>query len=795
MPGPKQPATGRRARKGPRVVAIVPPVASVGPAEIEACYDRAPIGMCVVDLQFRYLRINELLAEMNGRSVAEHLGRTIREVIPQIAPLIERMLRRVMRTGRPILNLEVTGETPAHPGETRTWLASWHPLKNHAGRIVALSCMAHEITEQKRAEGERDRLLETLELERARLTTVLEQMPAGVIIVEAPSGRSLFDNKESARIFRHPFRPAEEIAEYGCWKLFRPDGSPLPLAEYPLARAVLRGATTTDEELMIERGDGSRGVISANAAPVRDRQRKIVAAVVTFFDITEQRETLGALRESEEKFRKIAENSPLGLGIYNTAGKIHFLNPKLLEIVGWRPREVPDLQTWFSKVYPDPVYRREVEDTWKGDIRRVQRGELTHSPVREYRVTCRDGSEKICEVTFALGADHTYAVFSDVTSRIRATEALREATEFMRALLESAPIPIYVRDAAHRYRLVNREWERLFRRKRAEVIGRAITEVLPAKLAESLEKANRQVLARERTVSTEETVDFPEGRQVFHTVKFPLRNAAGRVDAVGGISIDMTQRIRAEEEFLRLNAELEERVLERTEELATANQELRREIGERVRLQSELLEISEREQRRLGQDLHDELGQQLTGLGLMLAAFEQELKVAGHPRAALVTEFSELLRKAVTATRDLAKGFYPVVLEEGGLLVALQDLAHRTNAIAGVRCAIRHRGSFRFKKAQAIHLYRIAQEAVSNALKHGKPRTIEIVLTVQRGRSVMRIFNDGRAFKPPAAGNGGFGLQLMRYRGRSIGAEVAFSCGPKGGCEVVCTLGPSVAGA
>jgi signal transduction histidine kinase len=191
--------------------------------------------------------------------------------------------------------------------------------------------------------------------------------------------------------------------------------------------------------------------------------------------------------------------------------------------------------------------------------------------------------------------------------------------------------------------------------------------------------------------------------------------------------------------------------------------------------------------------LHDELGQQLTGLGMMLAAFQQELKAEGNPHVAAVAEFSGLLRKAVAATRDLAKGFYPVVLEEGGLRVALQDLAHRTNAIGGVRCVIRPRPGFRFAKAHAIHLYRIAQEAVSNALKHGKPRTIEIVLTVQRGRSVMRIANDGRAFKPTAAGNGGFGLHLMRYRARYIGADVTVGRGRKGGCEVVCMLG--VAGA
>lgn len=757
----------------------------------ERLYDDAPVGLCVMDADLRYLRVNRRFVELTGQPLSKYLGKTLAEVDPAVLAQTRRLYRQLVATGLPIHDIEYLRDDRTRPGTERSWVAHWFPIKDAQGRVIAVNIAFVESTERKRAEAERDKLIETLDAERARLTTVLEQMPAGVIIVEAPSGRSLFGNKESSRIFRHPFRPAEEIAQYGHWKLYRPDGSALPEVEYPLARAVLHGETVTGEELLIERGDGTRGVISANAAPVRDRRRKIVAAVVTFFDITVQRETLDALRESESKFRKIAENSPFGLGAYTSDGRITFMNRKLTEIVGYRSRDVPLLNDWFRQAYPDARYRREVETQWAADIARVEGGKLPHSPVREYRFVCRGGEVKTLEITFALGLGVTYAMFNDVTERKDAEKALHEATEFMSGLLECAPLPIYVRDAGHRYRLVNREWERVFGMERGEVIGRSIEEVLPRGLARALSAANRKVLAGGRAVSVEESISFPEGRHTFHTVKFPLRNSARKVDAVGGISIDMTERIRAQEEVLRLNEELEKRVIARTQELAVANRELRRENTERVRLERELTETSEREQRRLGEGLHDELGQQLTGLGMMVSAFEQQLSAAGYPHAKVAAEIGEILRNAVASTRDLAKGFYPILLEQGGLLEALQDLAHRTRSVAGVPCIVRRLAGFRFRKESAIHIYRIAQEAVSNALRHGNPREIKILLTTHRGQSVLRIVNDGRDFKPPAVENRSMGMHLMRYRARFIGADVSVGRGPQGGCEVVCTLGVS----
>jgi PAS domain S-box-containing protein len=616
-----------------------------------------------LDSNLRYLRVNQRFSELTGKPASFFVGKTVHEVSPPSVAKTRKLFRRLVATGESIRDIEYLRDTGTTPGVERSWLAHWSPIKDAQGRVVAANIAFEESTERKRAEVERDQLVETLGAERRRLAALIEQMPAGLIIVDAKAGKVLLTNEEAARIIGQPLAETMPKVRNEEWKTMRPDGSRMPEKEFPIWRAINRGTVTTGAELMLYRPDGTLISLSVNAAPIRDAQGRIVAGAATFYDVSAQRETLRALRESEEKFRKIAENSPLGLGIYNTSGQILFLNRKLLQIIGWRLRDVPDLKTWFPKIYPDAQYRREVEETWSGDIRRVQRGELLHSPVREYRLTSRNGREKICEVTFALGQDLTYAVFNEVT-----------------------------------------------------------------------------------------------------------------------------ERKRAEAEVLRLNEHLEERVAERTGQLDAANRELRREIGERLRLQSQLLDISEREQRRLGQDLHDELGQQLAGLGMMVAVLERELRREGHPRAEVVAEFGEMLRLAVTSTRDLVKGFYPVVLEQGGLLLALKDLAGRTEALTGVRFHVGHRPSFQHEEPAAIHLYRIAQEAVSNALKHAAPREIRIELTAHRGVSILRIVNDGKKFKAPKTNNRGFGLHIMEYRARLIGAEVQVRSGPEGGCEVSCAL-------
>jgi PAS domain S-box-containing protein len=123
-------------------------------AEIEAVYRAAPVGLCVLDADLRYVRVNELLAETNGLSVEAHLGRTVREVVPKLADFVEPRLREVIRTGQPVFDLEIRGETAARPGVERIWVETWYPLTGADGRVLGINIAAEEVTEQRRLQAQ-----------------------------------------------------------------------------------------------------------------------------------------------------------------------------------------------------------------------------------------------------------------------------------------------------------------------------------------------------------------------------------------------------------------------------------------------------------------------------------------------------------------------------------------------------------------------------------------------------------------------------------------------------------------
>ncbi len=127
-------------------------------------YKEAPIGLCSLDTNLRYIHINDWLAALNGETVEAHLRRTIREVLPDVAAGVERQLRKVIETGEPLFDGTVEAETPAHPGVVRNFQHSYYPNRSKDGRIVGVSCVVEDITERKRAEGEKSRLEEQLRL-------------------------------------------------------------------------------------------------------------------------------------------------------------------------------------------------------------------------------------------------------------------------------------------------------------------------------------------------------------------------------------------------------------------------------------------------------------------------------------------------------------------------------------------------------------------------------------------------------------------------------------------------------
>jgi signal transduction histidine kinase len=195
-------------------------------------------------------------------------------------------------------------------------------------------------------------------------------------------------------------------------------------------------------------------------------------------------------------------------------------------------------------------------------------------------------------------------------------------------------------------------------------------------------------------------------------------------------------------------------------------------VTERFRLQREVLEISDREQARIGQDVHDGLCQQLIGMALSANSLEETLRAEDKPQAAIAQKICVLLDEAITESRRVCRGLYPIRLKTQGLLPALEELASTTSTRYHVECVCEANGESAFcGVTTATHLYRIAQEAVNNALKHSGARKIAIELTRSQNGVVLNIRDDGKGLDFTRPSNG-MGLHIMEYRARLIGGSL-----------------------
>ncbi|MBN2735654.1 MAG: substrate-binding domain-containing protein [Spirochaetales bacterium] len=211
-------------------------------------------------------------------------------------------------------------------------------------------------------------------------------------------------------------------------------------------------------------------------------------------------------------------------------------------------------------------------------------------------------------------------------------------------------------------------------------------------------------------------------------------------------------------------------------------------ITERRRLEQEILEIDGRVQQRIGQDLHDGLGQYLTGISLMARVLEEELKQEKSPHGETAAEIKQLISESISIARNLSRGLFPVELDEGGLVSALQGLVLRTENQYNIKCEFKHKTDTELEnKATALHLYRIAQEAIHNAVKHADPGSITVDLKEREGRLTLSIVDNGRGLPRETPRGKGMGLRIMQYRANIIEADFKIRKNNPHGTKVICS--------
>jgi signal transduction histidine kinase len=214
-------------------------------------------------------------------------------------------------------------------------------------------------------------------------------------------------------------------------------------------------------------------------------------------------------------------------------------------------------------------------------------------------------------------------------------------------------------------------------------------------------------------------------------------------------------------------------------------------VIERANFEEHLLGISEEVQRAIAQDLHDDVGQEITGLALKATTLAEMLATFRRPAASLAADIDASAGRTQAKIRGLSRRLLPVVLEEGVLAVAIGELVAAVNTDSRITCTFDcNCPGLVLDSRTATHLYRIAQEAVCNALRHSDARSIRIALEQQNGDTVLRIEDDGTGVSRDAVQASGMGLRTMRYRAGLIGGELEIGRGPSGGVSVLCRLTP-----
>ncbi len=528
-------------------------------AQIEAIYQSAPVGLCVLDANLRYLRINERLAAMNGLPVAEHLGRTVREAVPHLAEGTEALWRQAFDTGQPVLNLELTGTTDAQPGALRTWVTSWVPLKELNGRVSGVSVVVEEVTERKRMD-------QALRESEAKYRRLHESMTDAFVQV-GMDGRITECNRAYQALLGYT---ADELS-----RLAYTDLTPERWHGYEaqiVSEQILQHGHSAVYEKEYRRKDGTVFPVELRTFLLDDEKGEPIGMWAIVRDITERKqaeaalreahETLerrvlertaelqaanGALAESEERYRSLVNN--LNVGIYRNrpgfgGGFVH-ANPALARMHGY------DSVEEFQKVKVADLYQnRKDRDKFLTDLRRE--GTLLNY---ELRLRKKDGSRIYGSVnaTAHLDADGKMdwidGVLEDITERKHAQEALRSSEERYRALSESSPDAIFILDRDIRVQYVNVTAAALWRRAPEDLIGRSQAELFPPETAQYHSKVIRSVFATGAPVQRDEPLAFPVGDQWIEIRLSPLYDAQGKISSVMGICRDITERKRAEQQL------------------------------------------------------------------------------------------------------------------------------------------------------------------------------------------------------------------------------------------------------
>ncbi len=526
------------------------------------------------------------------------------------------------------------------------------------------------------------------------------------------------------------------------------EGTNVELARDAMLRLV-NGDDLAEDELTIQCRDGTNMYVWLRAAAVRDLDGTVRYASCVWQDISKRKTAQRALGESRRQMQAILQCAPALIYVKDLQGRYVLINRRFEEIV-----DVTNDQ--IRGKTDEEVFTSEVASVLRAnDLTALQRDRPS---TFEEIVTHNETRRKYISVKFPLQDDRgeTYAIAgisTDISARMNAEAALQESEERFRQLAENVQDSFWIVEVqSWSFIYVNPAYEKIWGRSRDELLNNATLWLRTIHPADRVRV--RRSFAHNITqgrYDEEYRVLRPDGSiRWVHDRGVPVYDQQGEVYRVVGIAQDIT---------------------------------------ERKQLQRQVSEISAREQRRISQEIHDELGQQLTGLSFLAKSLERTLTDLELDEAREAGCLADGIQDATREVKRLVKGLAPVDLDEHGIQVALEQLAATTTERSKIACQFKCAFEVSIPdNVIATQLYRIAQEAINNAAKYSQAEHIDVSLDGNQGTVLLRIRDDGVGLPVDQEPDGGMGLQIMRHRAGIIGADLEVTSSRESGTEVLCIL-------